>query len=72
MRRDSCRRNGTIQIFWGQRVSDDEDVSIPFVPTPKHFTIEELFAGAREILIEHNGEIYRLRITAKGGLILTK
>ena len=28
--------------------------------------------GDREITIEHNGELYRLRITAKGGLILTK
>jgi hemin uptake protein HemP len=53
-------------------VSNDDDVSMPFVQPPKHFTTEELFAGAREITIEHNGELYRLRITAKGGLILTK
>lgn len=32
----------------------------------------ELFAGAREIVIEHVGEEYRLRITQLGKLILTK
>ncbi len=31
-----------------------------------------LFDGAREVMIRHSGEIYRLRRTAKGGLILTK
>ena len=33
---------------------------------------QELFAGAIEITIEHHGEIYRLRQTALGKLILTK
>ena len=32
----------------------------------------DLFAGAREIVIEHQGEQYRLRCTSKGKLILTK
>lgn len=32
----------------------------------------ELFRGRRELVIEHNGEIYSLRQTSKGGLILTK
>ncbi|WP_119166576.1 hemin uptake protein HemP [Algihabitans albus] len=31
-----------------------------------------LLAGAREILIEHKGETYRLRCTSNGKLILTK
>ena len=31
-----------------------------------------LFQGAQEILIAHNGEHYRLRITKNGKLILTK
>lgn len=31
-----------------------------------------LFGAAKEVLIEHEGEIYRLRRTAKGKLILTK
>lgn len=32
----------------------------------------ELFADAREVVIEHDGELYRLRPTKKGKLILTK
>lgn len=32
----------------------------------------ELLQGRREIFIEHGGEMYRLRITSKGRLILTK
>lgn len=31
-----------------------------------------LFDGARELLIDHQGECYRLRCTSKGKLILTK
>lgn len=31
-----------------------------------------LFQGSQEILIAHNGEHYRLRITKNGKLILTK
>jgi len=33
---------------------------------------EALFQGMREILIKHAGKVYRLRITRKGKLILTK
>lgn len=32
----------------------------------------ELFGGSREIQIRHAGEIYTLRRTSKGKLILTK
>lgn len=32
----------------------------------------ELFAGARVLAIEHRGEIYCLRQTSRGKLILTK
>ncbi len=33
---------------------------------------EVLFAGARELVIKHAGEDYRLRLTNQGKLILTK
>lgn len=36
------------------------------IPTPV------LFQGSQEVLISHNGEHYRLRITRNGKLILTK
>ena len=39
---------------------------------PRVVTSEELFEGNRELWIEHAGELYRLRITARGNLYLTK
>jgi hemin uptake protein HemP len=33
---------------------------------------QQLFGGAREIVIEHSGAFYRLRITHSNKLILTK
>ncbi len=33
---------------------------------------EQLFAGTREVIIEHAGNEYRLRLTSQGKLILTK
>ena len=38
---------------------------------PRLISSDALFAGAREIVIEHNGRRYQLRITALGKLILT-
>lgn len=35
-------------------------------------TSEMLFSGARELVIRHAGEDYRLRLTNQGKLILTK
>jgi hemin uptake protein HemP len=72
VRRDSRRRNWNDSKLRGQCVSDDADVAMPLAQPPKHYTAQELFMGDREITIEHNGELYRLRITAKGGLLLTK
>ena len=42
------------------------------VPTAPRLHSEKLFAGRREIEIEHAGQVYRLRMTALGKLILTK
>lgn len=33
---------------------------------------DQLFAGTQQVIIEHNGESYFLRITKNGKLILTK
>lgn len=38
----------------------------------RHIRSAELFNGEREVLIEHAGELYSLRHTSKGKLILTK
>lgn len=38
----------------------------------REFNSRDLFNGHTEVLIEHNGDEYRLRITSNGKLILTK
>ena len=40
--------------------------------TPPQLDTRTLFAGQREIVIEHEGALYRLRITQHNKLILTK
>ena len=40
--------------------------------TTEFVPADRLFQGSQEILIGHNGETYRLRITKNGKLILTK
>jgi hemin uptake protein HemP len=40
-------------------------------PPARRLSSADLFAGAREVEIEHNGRRYRLRITQMGKLILT-
>ena len=44
----------------------------PVAPASVTVTSESLFRGAREILIRHGADTYRLRSTSKGKLILTK
>jgi hemin uptake protein HemP len=44
----------------------------PKAAPASHYTSNDLFKGQSEILIEHQGAEYRLRITRSGGLILNK
>ena len=39
---------------------------------PRRIDIRELLGGSRELRILHGGEEYRLSLTSKGKLILTK
>jgi hemin uptake protein HemP len=39
---------------------------------PRRVSSHALLGGARELVIEHRGEEYRLRITSNDKLILTK
>ncbi|GGC51719.1 hemin uptake protein HemP [Chelatococcus reniformis] len=39
---------------------------------PRIIEARELFTDGREVIIVHNDERYRLRVTSKGKLILTK
>jgi hemin uptake protein HemP len=56
--------------------SDSDPVAKPAAEEPRAqpTTIHsrDLFKGTREVLIDHSGEIYRLRLTRNGKLILHK
>jgi hemin uptake protein HemP len=39
---------------------------------PRRLLSRDLLADAQEVIIDHQGESYRLRCTSKGKLILTK
>jgi hemin uptake protein HemP len=41
-------------------------------PPPPQLDSRQLFGAAKEVLIHHAGQIYRLRHTLNGKLILTK
>jgi len=41
-------------------------------PAPKKVTFQQLAQGAAEVLVEHDGQLYRLRLTRNGKLILNK
>lgn len=46
----------------------ESDIKGKCITAAKHTTSEMLFVGARELLIEHAGDIYRLRLTNLGKL----
>jgi hemin uptake protein HemP len=41
-------------------------------PAPREVRLEDLLRGDRELLIRHGEEVYHLRITKNGRLLLTK
>lgn len=44
----------------------------PVSPDVKRLDVRTLLDGQKEVLLELNGQLYHLRITANGKLILTK
>ena len=40
--------------------------------SPRRLSLETLLAGRREVIIQHRGEDYRLRLTSNDKLLLTK
>ncbi|MGC1274569.1 MAG: hemin uptake protein HemP [Planctomycetaceae bacterium] len=51
---------------------DDEPEGEPTSPAAPVLRSEELLRGEKEVLIEHQGSLYRLRQTRNGKLILHK
>ena len=50
----------------------DREKETEAAPVGKTVSTRELFDGEKEIVIEHEGERYRLRITRRNKLILQK
>lgn len=59
---------GSAMIDDAQEPDADDEASTP----AEVVKAEELFGEHRELVIEHNGERYRLRITRRNKLILQK
>jgi len=62
-----------------QRMPPDDEKDREKKPSPKEgdsaiprYAIPDLLGGGREAILLHDGAEYRLRITARGRLILTK
>ena len=53
---------------------EPRDTALGRTAAPKHktVTVRELMGSARELIILHSEDQYRLRITSNGKLILTK
>ena len=50
----------------------DASVSVATPLRAARYSSQAIFAGAKEVEIEHEGALYRLRLTSLGKLILTK
>ncbi|WP_349435293.1 hemin uptake protein HemP [Pararhizobium sp. A13] len=51
---------------------DAVSASLPASQTQRVIDSRDLFRGGNEILISHDGAIYRMKITRQGKLILNK
>jgi hemin uptake protein HemP len=52
--------------------SESSPPADPVRSLPRNLTSREILRGDTEVTISHNGEIYRLRVTRNGKLILQK
>jgi hemin uptake protein HemP len=60
------------QTMEPEREPEPQNAESPGETGPKKIAFETLAQGAKEVLIQHRGEIYRLRLTRNGKLILNK
>jgi hemin uptake protein HemP len=60
------------QPDWTPRTAACQSTGMAFQRASRLTTSEALFAGCRELLIEHAGSLYRMRVTQQNKLILTK
>ena len=55
-----------------ETASRKDTAAAPTIDRLSVYSSDVLFKGARELVIEHNGEFYRLKVTRQGKLILNK
>src|SRR3546814_20460572 len=63
-RREACR-------FMSLKPNESPEAR-PRKAAARRLLSRDLLGGAQEVVIEHDGDFYRLRCTSKGKLILTK
>lgn len=56
----------------GRPPSNAPSGEAPRASPPRRIALDDILEGAREAIIIHDGQDYRLRLTANGKLILTK
>lgn len=66
-----------VQPISGSSAAGAEQAGVPTAASGntaqrRQIRSDDLLGGCREVLIEHSGELYSLRQTSKGKLILTK
>lgn len=54
------------------RLTRDNSSQASAPSSPRRLPLEALLGGAREVIIQHRGEDYRLRLTSNDKLLLTK
>jgi hemin uptake protein HemP len=62
----TTRRNASPRSF---RLAEATE---PVPAQVRRWVVQDILCGAPEAEIEHDGAVYRLRLTAQGKLILTK
>ncbi len=50
----------------------EREAASPYSDAVRHVRSSELFGTSREVVIQHDQHVYRLKQTSRGGLILTK
>lgn len=70
--RETGREGTLMNDFPSGERGDDEATNVASPAGLKVVSSAELLGGAREIVIRHVGEDYRLRLTRAGKLILNK
>jgi len=65
-------RGGSAMVSRDDPPALDAERSVAAGGRPRRLKVSGLLAGDPEAILEHDGQEYRLRITANGKLILTK